>query len=152
MKKTMMCALTGHRTLPPDFDREKLKALLHRLIENGCDGFLCGMAAGFDLLALECLAEEKQKGVPLYLEACIPYKGQEKRFFPADRERYERLLAVCDKRTFLFPSYRSGCFLARDRYMVDCADVVLAYLTKKSGGTAYTVNYAAKKGVAVIYV
>lgn len=151
MKRTMMCALTGHRELPADFDREALSERLYLLVEGGCDGFLCGMAPGFDLLALEQIVKLKEKRT-LYVEACIPYKGHEKRLPLAERERYERLLGKCDRKTVLFDGYRNGCFLARDRYMVDCADVVLAYLVRRSGGTAYTVNYAVRKGVAVIYV
>lgn len=147
----MICALTGHRILPGDFDRAALSERLELLIRGGCDGFLCGMAPGFDLLALEILVEIKKER-RIYLEACIPYPGQERRYSLKDRERYEKLLGACDQKTVLFDGYRDGCFLARDRYMVDCADVVLAYLAKKSGGTAYTVNYASKKGVAVIYL
>lgn len=150
-KKTLVCALTGHRALPPDFDVAALRERLRILIEGGCDSFLCGMAPGFDLAALECLVPFKRERA-IYLEACVPYAGQERRFSPEDREKYTRLIAQCDRKTVLFPSYRNGCFLARDRYMVDCSDIVLAYLTRRHGGTAYTVNYAAKKGVTVIYV
>ena len=41
---------------------------------------------------------------------------------------------------------------ARNRYMVDRADRVLAYLTAPQGGTYYTVRYAEKKGVPVQYL
>ena len=40
--------------------------------------------------------------------------------------------------------------LKRDRYMVDNSDIVVAYLTKSSGGTYYTVKYANEKGVKVV--
>ena len=66
-----------------------------------------------------------------------------------ERALYRELLGWCDRRTVLFPSYRNGCYLVRDRYMVDCADGVLAYLTRNTGGTAYTVNYAREKNVPV---
>lgn len=145
----LSCALTGHRTLPPDFDVNALYDRLELLIKGGCSTFLCGMAPGFDLRALRCLADLKAK-YSFYIEACVPYEGYERR--PGAVEGYGELLTWCDRKTVLFPSYQNGCFLARDRYMVDCADVVLAYLTKRTGGTAYTVRYAEKKGVSVLFL
>ena len=41
-------------------------------------------------------------------------------------------------------------FLDRDRKMVDGASVCVAWCTRRSGGTAYTVRYALKQGVRVI--
>lgn len=146
-----VCALTGHRDLPPDFDRNALYDKLEELAAGGCNSFLCGMAEGFDLLALDCLADLKQR-YPLYLEACVPYRGFARRRSPKAIEEYNRLLSWCDRETVLFPSYRKGCYLLRDRYMVDCADVVLAYCKKETGGTAYTVNYARGKGLSVLFV
>ncbi len=145
----LTCALTGHRELPPDFDGNALYDRLALLLKGGCETFLCGMAEGFDLEALSCLARLRQEK-KFYIEACVPYNGFERRFSPPERRRYEELVTWCDRTTVLFPEYRDGCFLARDRYMVDCADVLLAYCTKTKGGTAYTVGYAKKKGVPVI--
>ena len=42
MKKT--CAITGHRELPVDFDKNALYDELENLVREGCDEFLCGMA------------------------------------------------------------------------------------------------------------
>jgi hypothetical protein len=33
----------------------------------------------------------------------------------------------------------------RDKYMADNADILIAYLKKPTGGTAFTVNYFTKK-------
>lgn len=142
------CALTGHRALPEQFDRNALYDGLEELIREGYDRFLCGMAMGFDLLALECLISLKQR-YKIELEACIPYAGQEKSFPASERKKYRELLAWCDEKRVLYPAYFQGCFLARDRYMVENADLVFAYCTQKSGGAAYTVSYAEEKGVAV---
>lgn len=150
-KYDMTCAFTGHREISPDFDRAALCDRLDLLWQGGCRSFLCGMAEGFDLLALECLLRLR-KDRDFYVEACVPYRGHERRFFAEDRRRYENLLRGCDKTTVLFDSYQNGCFFARNRYMVDCADVLLAYLVKNTGGTAYTVRYAQKKGVSVIFL
>ena len=137
-------ALTGHRALE-NFDEDALAYELESLIGEGYTAYLCGMAQGFDLLALKLLVALKQKK-KLYLEACIPYEGHENSSSEAKK------LQACDRKTVIFPAYCSGCFLARDRYMVDCADLVLAHCEKETGGTAYTVNYAKKRGVPVRFI
>lgn len=151
MMRSRVCALTGHRLLPPRFETNRLYDCLEKLIGDNCNYFLCGMAQGFDLLALECLVSLRQKH-KLILEACIPYEGHENNLSLCERRKYAELLSWCDRKTVLFEQYRKGCFLARDRYMVDCCDVVLAYCIKETGGTAYTVNYAKKKNIPVIFV
>lgn len=145
------CAMTGHRKLPREFDKNAVYDRLEELIKSGCDTFFCGMAEGFDLLALECLTDLKQK-YRIYIEACIPYAGQESKFCAEERKKYRELLSWCDKRTVLFPAYRNGCFLIRNKYMVDCCDVLLAYCTKSSGGSAFTVNYAREKGKEIVFI
>ena len=88
----------------------------------------------------------------IILVACIPYRGQERGMESEDRELYRMLLDACDERIVLHEAYRHGCFLERDRYMVEHADVVLAYCTQDEGGTAYTVRYAAKMGIEVVFL
>ncbi len=148
---TLVCALTGHRNLPEGFDKNMLFYSLERLIKEGYTTFLCGMACGFDLLALECLVELKQR-YHVRIKACIPYPGQENRFPDGERKKYRRLLDWCDEKTVLYEAYFPGCFLARNRYMVEGCDLLFAYLTQKSGGTAYTVKYAESCGVPVRYL
>lgn len=144
------CALTGHRELPLGFDENRLYDKLEELLKKGCDCFLCGMAQGFDLTALACLVDLKER-YRFSIEACIPYEGHSLRL-PADlKKKYQTLLQWCDRKTVLYENYREGCFLARDRYMVDSADIVFAYCIKKTGGTAYTVNYALQKKIPVIF-
>ena len=149
MKKT--CALTGHRELPADFDKYALYDALEKQIVNGCDTFLCGMAEGFDLLALECLISLRQK-YRIFTEACIPFAGRERLFTSAkEKALYFDLLNACDRQTVVSDKYFKGVFLVRDRYMVDNCDEVFAYCKKESGGTFYTVSYAKSKNIPVIY-
>ncbi len=145
------CALTGHREISEKFDVNTVYDCLESLILDGCDTFFCGMAQGFDLLALGCLADLKTK-YRIFIEACIPFEGQEEHYPAEEKAQYRRLLAWCDRKTVFFESYRNGCYLARNRYMIDCADVVLAYCMKETGGTAYTVRYAEQKKVPVIKI
>ena len=144
------CALTGHRQLPSNFDHKVLFDELETLIKEGCTSFFCGMALGFDLLALQLLVELKER-YPVYIEACVPFKGQENTFPEKERKLYRDLIQRCDVVTLLSDSYKNGCYLARNRYMVDCSDLLFAYCTKSAGGAAYTVRYATSTGKRVIF-
>ena len=147
----MTCALTGHRDLPADFNRNGLYDGLEALICEGYDRFLCGMAAGFDLLALDCLVALKAK-YRIRIEACVPFSGQENTFSYAEKRKYRELIGWCDVVRELFPAYQNGCYLVRDRYMVDRAELLYAYCVKEKGGAAYTVKYAQRQGVEVRFV
>ena len=151
LSERKVCALTGHRKLPADFDKNALIDCLEERILSGTDYFLCGMAQGFDLLALECLLYLRKK-YKFEIEACVPYVGQELSFEAAERKRYKEFLELCDKKIVIFDSYRQGCFLARDRYMVNCADELVAYCKRETGGTAYTVREAKKQKIPVYFV
>ena len=145
------CALTGHREIESGFDENRLYDKLEELIQSGYDYFYCGMAQGFDLLALGCLCDLKRK-YKIFVEACIPYAGQENYFPVREKKKYRELLQWCDKKTVLSEFYYDGCLLRRNRYMADGADAVLAYCKTEKGGTAYTVHYAQKNGIPVFFI
>ena len=147
----MTCALTGHRRLGERFQKNALHDKLEEMILAGTDKFLCGMAYGFDLEAGECIADLKRE-YAVTLTACIPFEGQEARFSLRDQKRYRLLRSVCDEEIVLKPHFCVGCLLARNRYMVDHADLLLAYCEQERGGTAYTLRYAEKKGIPVEYI
>lgn len=145
------CALTGHRRLGADFSKRELEAVFRSLLEGGTDTFFCGMAWGFDLEACRILLELKRE-YPLRIVACIPYAGQSETFADRHRKDYVQLLSLCDEKIVLHEEYTNYCMFERDRYMVDRADVVVAYLRNEHSGTAYTVNYAKKRKKALIFV
>ena len=139
------CAFTGHRDLDESFSLEKLQKEVLNLAEKGVVNFFCGMAKGFDLYAAEAVLKIKENYKNVKLIACIPFYGQEKNYTQEDKKRYIDILKNCDLRVTLSQNFYKGCSLSRDRYMADNADVMVAYLKKKKGGTAYTVSYFTKK-------
>lgn len=147
--KPLSCALTGHRVLPENFSEQKLLSELENLVSEGYTSFYCGMAEGFDLLALKALVLLKEK-YPLEIEACVPYRGQEKSFSVEMKTLYQTLLPKCDRVTVFFERYTDGCYLVRNRYMVNEADCVFAYCTRQKGGTAYTLRYAESKKKRIV--
>ena len=40
----------------------------------------------------------------------------------------------------------------RNRYLVDHSSLCICYLTRQTGGTAYTFNYAKNKGIEIINI
>ncbi|MBQ7923873.1 MAG: DUF1273 family protein [Clostridia bacterium] len=144
-KPVKSCAFTGHRELGFDFSSRLLKKKIKELVERGVEIFYCGMASGFDLLAGETVIKLKKKYPQLKLIACIPCVNQEKYYSLEDKERYVKLCKNAEESVILYQTYNKGCMLARDRYMADRAEVLLAYCKKDTGGTAYTVKYFSKK-------
>ena len=146
-----VCAVTGHRVLGAAFSKERLRAALLSLAESGVRTFLCGMALGFDLAcAEEVLALRPQ--FPLRLIACIPCADQAAHYPRTQRLRYACILEACDGQVVLHERYCEGCMFERNRYMVDRADRLLAYLCESRGGTYYTVRYAQKKGIPIDFL
>lgn len=150
-KGWFVCAVTGHRVLSSDFSKEELRAALRALAAAGVRTFLCGMALGFDLLCAEEVLLLREE-LPVRLVACIPCADQAARYPKSARERYERILDRCDERAVLHERYCDGCMFERNRYMVDRADLLLAYFTGRQGGTKYTVGYAEKRGIPVYLI
>lgn len=145
------CALTGHRRMKDDFEEAALFERLKQLIDDGCKTFYCGMAMGFDLKACECLLKMK-KTYDIEIVACVPAPEQPDRYPKQEKERYQRLLSLCDRKHVSCEHMTQFCFFERNRYMVDHCDVLVAYLYEKRGGTAYTVNYARQKGKKILFV
>ncbi len=144
-KEGSVCAFTGHRSLGADFDADKLLSEIQRAIEEGVDTFLCGMAMGFDLLAAELVLMLKTENPALRLVLCIPCAEQTKHYPQSEALRYRSIELVADESILLSENYYKGCMHARNRYMADEADRLIAYCNKPTGGTAYTVNYFRKK-------
>jgi uncharacterized phage-like protein YoqJ len=138
------CAFTGHRTLDKDFSQRLLKKYVLSLIEDGVEIFYTGMAMGFDLIAAETVLALKKKFPQVKLIACIPYYGQERNFSGKDKGRYASILKKADEKVLISETFTKYCFLERNRYMCDRADVLVAYLKREEGGTAYTVRYFQK--------
>ena len=134
------CVFTGHRDLGEDFSKKTLKKQIESLIKEGVNTFLNGMAIGFDLIAAECVLGFVKKYPQVKLIACVPCYGQEKYFSETDKKRYVNILKKAHNKVVLSDHYFNGCMQQRDKYMVERADVMIAYCKKTTGGAAYTVK------------
>ena len=149
INKARTVAITGHRVLYDDFNKDKLKELLTKFVDKGFNTFLVGMALGFDTVCFQTL-EEIKKQSEVKIIACIPCLKQDYKFTVKQKQEYDRMLSVADEKIVLSEEYTSTCMQKRNKFMVDNASGVLAYLKRDFGGTANTVKYAEKVGVPVI--
>ncbi len=159
----MVVAFTGYRPEKMPFQESKgdkqylafravLSRVISRLIESGGTHFISGVARGFDTWVAEEILKLRKENQNIQLECVIPFPGQADSWEKADRNRRYKILAATDESIITSEHYNRGCFFTRNRYMVDKADVVVCAFNGKSGGTAYTVDYALKQNKIVIQI
>lgn len=128
--------------------KQELQAKTVNAAIDGYRIFLSGMARGVDLLAAETVLNLKQVLSDLYFVAVIPYRGQ--RFSdPEWANRYNRALENADQVIILSEQYYNGCFMERNRYMVEQSGRLIAVVNGTKGGTAATLRYAEKQGLEI---
>ena len=153
MSKT--CCFTGHRELPPYGSAEygalvnALESAVNDAVAEGCTRFIVGGAEGFDLLAGEWILALKQVLPDISLAVFIPHRGQARAFSPADKRRYRTVLDHADETVCLSETYHAGCMRERNAKMVQEADLCIAYVRKRSSGSASTMKMAEAKGIPV---
>lgn len=144
-------AVTGHRKLDGGLDENRLKNILEELIKKGINTFYLGLATGFDTVCFQTLYRLKTQ-YEIKLIGCAPYRGQSERWGEEDRKTYRKMCGNLDELTILSEHYTPYCMHERNRYMVDRAGTVVAFLKRRSGGTYYTVQYARQKERNIVYV
>lgn len=147
------CCFTGHRQISHgelETIKKQTEAKVSELINNGVDTFMAGGALGFDTVAALTVLKLKLGHPEIKLILALPCREQTKFWKPEDIETYEKINEMADEVACLSERYTRSCMFARNRYMVDNSDFVIAYCKKQTGGSAYTVEYAKKHGKTVI--
>lgn len=151
--KLKTCSFTGHRKIAPEHQKEiagRLKQIVEKLIWEGYCYFGTGGALGFDTLAAQCVLLLKKQYAHIKLILVLPCATQTRGWDKKDIAVYEQIKGQADKVVYISQEYFIGCMFKRNRHLVDYSSVCVAYLTQKTGGTAYTVRYAGQNGVRVI--
>ena len=151
--KEKTCCFTGHRHIPPEHlpvILKKLNDTLTTYIRKGYQYFGAGGALGFDTLAAQAVINLKQQYPNIKLILVLPCRDQTNKWSPIDVEEYERIKARADKIVYTADRYYNGCMQKRNRHLVDCSSLCICYLTKQSGGTKYTVDYAIANGLSIV--
>ena len=142
-------AFTGRRSYR-DQAADMLPVTLEALYRRGYRRFLSGMAAGFDLAAAEAVADFRTLRPDVELVCVVPFPAHPDRLSPADRLRYDRLIASAAEVVMVGERYAPDCYARRNDYLVDHAAYVVAYFEgRPSGGTYYTVRRAHRQHLPV---
>ena len=154
INRETVCLFTGHRKLPEEGAlaalEDGLVSTLKEAYEKGYRTFYSGAAMGFDLLCALTVLNMKGSFMPeARLILALPCYNHYKNWSKNDKRVLANLLERADEVVYVSEDYRPGCMHKRNRYMVDRASFCIAYCTKKTGGTAYTVKYAQKNGLEI---
>ncbi len=150
------CCFTGSRPEKLGFDwqaqpyildmmRRDLRAAILRAIEQDYTHFITGMSQGFDLWAAEAVLHLQYEYPQIELICALPFPGMECQWPDYWGRLFEAALSgniVCT----IAPSYRAGCYLERDRFMVEQSSRVICWYNGNKGGTKYTHDYAKRHG------
>lgn len=137
----------------PEYVRllETTKAAILEAIDDGYEHFMVGMAGGFDLIAASMFYELKEAQLiskNIRLTAVLPFNGHRptkdwQTIHQAVLDKADEVITVADK-------YSSRAYLERNRLMVDRSSRLICYCASLTGGTAYTVKYAARNGLKIV--
>ncbi len=146
------CCFTGHREIPPEKKDEitrRLKETLIQLINRGYLYFGAGGALGFDTMAEQAVLSLKKEYPQIKLILVLPCKSQANAWSAKDKEIYQEMIGKADKIVYTSQAYFRGCMQKRNRHLVDYCSVCVCYLTRDTGGSAYTVRYAISRGLRI---
>lgn len=151
------CSFTGHRTIPADhYDivAARTEITIRELIQKQDIRYWgCGGALGMDCLAASILMRLRDTEFPhIKVILVAPFPGYTSRWTDEQKATYEQMLPLYDKRVFVSQTGSREAYLKRDRHLVDNSSIVVAYKTRDSGGTAYTVRYAEQQNIPVINI
>ena len=153
MNRLHTCCFTGHRDIPPEILpalAAKLEAAILELIADGIRYFYAGGALGFDTLAAETVLRLRNQFPQIQLILALPCREQTRGWSTASVKRYESILRRANKVIYTSEHYTRGCMQRRNRFMVDRSAVCVAYCTRATGGSAYTLQYARKAGLRIL--
>ena len=147
------CCFTGHRDIPEkDLSGilERTEQAVRRLIERGVIFFGVGGAIGYDTEAAKLLFRLRTTDYPqIKVILVYPFEGYTSRWSDEQRAEYARLLPQYDKAVCVAQRASREAYLVRDRHLVDGSAYCIAYCTRNSGGTVYTLRYAQQEGLKI---
>ena len=153
--KNQTCCFTGHRKIPLDQLESVTQRLRDAVLASIKDGYLyfgAGGALGFDTLAAQTVLDLKKDYPQIKLILVLPCKTQARGWKQEDIEEYNRIMKAADKVVYTSQDYYNGCMHKRNRHLVDNSSRCICFLTEKTGGTFYTVNYASEHGLTIFNI
>ena len=163
MASPKSCAILGHNPMrfAWGFDEEaaechdmkmELAQQIMVLRQQGVTHFSVACDYGVGLYAAELINVLRDNDPELMLFCVTPYEEQATKWTPELRERYAYDLRQCDYQTLVQEAYTPGCMMRRNRYMVDASRILIAAFDGRPGGTARTLEYAARRRLEIIQI
>ncbi len=148
----MIIAGSGHRPGKLGGYSKKARDLLVKIAEDWLkvhpevDTVISGMALGWDqALAIAAIKTGKK------LTAAVPFSGQEKIWPKESQEIYRRILDQADEVLIISEGgYSPEKLQARNEWMVDHTDLILAMWDGSRSGTERCIKYAQAKNIPVV--
>ena len=151
--KSITCCFSGHRPEKANMDEAKTKYRLKEEIDNaikdGYTTFISGMARGVDIWAAELVLQKKRINRNVKLICAQPYE-----FFSKDQSwqwnvRYSKIVALADEVVTVSYKSNKGCYMLRNKWMVDHSSRLIAVFSGEPGGTKNTIDYAMKRNLKI---
>ena len=144
----MIITFCGHSDFVTSREQEeRLLTFLQKEVGNLPADFYLGGYGGFDRFAYDCCKVYQKTHPNVSLVLVTPYydTSYQKTHLQEAATRYD---------TILYPEIEDKpkrfAIVYRNRYMIEKADFVVAYITRKWGGAYITYQYAQKKAKAIL--
>ena len=138
----MIVTFCGNREVhEPEKVKAWLEEVVDRLIHEGADIFYLGGYGQFDLLAASVVHEKKERYPQIRSVLVLPYLGGGYDVSAYDETLYPPLENVPKR----------YAISKRNEYMVDMADVVIAYVVYSLGGAFKTLEYAKRRQKKIVH-
>lgn len=146
---------TGHRPsdlgTTPAIAKSALRKAIYSAIQQGATTFITGGAIGVDTYAAQIVINAKTVYPNIKLYIAVPFRGFTKYWTDTQRDEFADTIRKCDGFKVICDKPSKYAYHARNRFMVDHADLVIAYWSgKHSGGTYATVQYAQQTGTKIV--
>jgi len=136
----MVVCFCGHgKEIYTNDVHERLYRIVEELINKGAGRFLLGGYGNFDMLAARTVYELKTKYPHIRSELVLPYPDR----------KYDAGLYNGSVYPPIENVPRRFAIVRRNEWIVQQADVVIAYVTHDWGGAARMLRYAEKKGKVI---
>lgn len=145
-----ICVFAGHREVYQAGIDAKIDEAISRLLQTDDEfAFFTGGMGKFDDMCSSAVRSAKRRypNLNISLALILPYMSNR---LNTDKEFYEYLYDEIIIPSELADVHYKAAIKKRNRWMVDQADHIIAYVYRDYGGAFETVKYAHKKGKPVI--
>ena len=145
-----VCVFAGHREVYQSGIDAKVKEAIDRLLQTDHDFiFYTGGMGQFDDMCSSAVRSAKHRypDLNISLALVLPYMSNR---LNTDKAYYESLYDDIIVPTELANVHYKAAITKRNRWMVDRADHVIAYVYREFGGAMETVKYARKQGKQIV--